>query len=303
MAAFSDQLTLSLVFDAGVAFMGVMSGGFKTIAPPEMPKIWVIVGTIAASAAFLSAKLLFGLTDLSLTRNFWLLASFVVVWPAVICVLVYVLMLGVRTITFEGETKLAGTDKEYRPNVANDLRNRTRDDLLRDAAGEVRQVWTTEALNRSRRRLGICYALFISLLALALYLGLEALNAPKAEPSLADKIGKLKDVHFERNRSDLSGDASEIISADAEILKEVFKQSNQATVLLEGYCDDRGNDEYNFALGYRRATAVRQSLLAAQIGKDKLKVSTHGRNEALCEPNDEPCHQKNRRVHVVVIQN
>ncbi len=102
MAALPEPLTLTLVFDAGVAFMGAMSGAFKTIAPPEMPKIWVVLGTIVASAAFLSAKLLLGLTDVPLSRNFWLLAAFIFVWPAVICGIFYVLTLGVRTITYEG---------------------------------------------------------------------------------------------------------------------------------------------------------------------------------------------------------
>ena len=36
----SDSLTLTLIFDAGVAFMAALSGGFKLIAPPEMPKLW-----------------------------------------------------------------------------------------------------------------------------------------------------------------------------------------------------------------------------------------------------------------------
>lgn len=303
MAALPEPLTLTLVFDAGVAFMGAMSGAFKTIAPPEMPRIWVILGTVVASAAFFSAKLLLGLTDVPVSRNFWLLAAFIVVWLAVICLLVYVLMRGVRTITYAGETKLAGTETEYRPNVANNLQNRTRDDLLRDAAGDVGQVWTAEGISRSRRRLGIWYTLFIALLASAFYLGLEALNAPKAEPSFADKIAKLKDIHFDLNRSDLRGDAVEILNADADILKDVFKQFNKATVILEGICDDRGNDEYNLVLGYKRAEAARQALLAAQVEKDKLTVSSQGRTEALCRPNDEPCHQKNRRVHLTVIQN
>jgi outer membrane protein OmpA-like peptidoglycan-associated protein len=300
MAAVPEPLTLTLVFDAGVAFMAAISGAFKTIAPPEMPKVWVILGTIVASAAFFSAKLLLGLTDVPLSRNFWLLAAFIVVWPAVVCLLVYVLMRGARTITYEGETKLAGTETEYRPDVA---KNKTPDDLLHDATGDVRRVWTAEGLNRSRRRLGISYTLFIALLASAFYLGLEALNAPKAEASLADKIAKLRDIHFELDRSDLSWDAVEILNADANILKDVFKRFDRATVLLEGYCDDRGSDEYNFVLGYKRAEAARQALIAVQIGKDKLKVSSQGRKAALCQPNDESCRRKNRGVHLMVLEN
>ena len=283
--------------------MGVMSGGFKTIAPPEMPKIWVILGTIVASAAFFSAKLLLGLSDVPLTRNFWLLAAFAIVWPSVVCLLIYILMRGTRTITYEGETILAGTAAEYRPEVANDLQGRHRDVLLRDAAGDVRRVWTDEGLNRSRFRLGVCYTLFIALLASALYLGIEALKAPKADATIADKIAKLMDIHFDRDQSDLRGDAAYNLNSDAEIINGLFKQNDKASIILEGYCDDRGSDDRNLILGYKRAEAARQALLAAHIDKDKIKVSSHGRNEAaLCQPSDGDCHQKNRRVHITVVQ-
>ena len=74
-------------------------------------------------------------------------------------------------------------------------------------------------------------------------------------------------------------------------------------MILEGYCDDRGTDEYNFALGYKRADAARQALLSAQIDKEKLAVSSHGKKESACGSNDESCRQKNRRVHLTAIQN
>lgn len=305
MATLPEPLTLTLVFDAGVAFMGLMSGGFKTIAPPEMPKIWAILGTVVASAAFFSAKLLLGLTDVPVTRNGWLLAAFVAVWLAVLCGLVYVLMRGRRTIAWQGETKLAALDGEYQPDVLAepDNRNKTRHDLLADATGDPAQVWTGAALDRSRRRLGIGYTLFIALLASALYLGIEALKAPKAEPTFADKIAKLKDIHFERDQTTLSGDAVEILNADADILKDVFKEFAKATVILEGYCDDRGSDDHNLMLGAARAEAARKALLAAQVDADKLKVSSRGRKDSVCRPDDEACRRKNRRVHLVVIQN
>lgn len=73
--------------------------------------------------------------------------------------------------------------------------------------------------------------------------------------------------------------------------------------MLEGHCDDRGTDEYNFVLGYKRAEVVQQALLTAHIDKGKLAVSSHGRQESACQSNDESCRQKDRRVHLTVIQN
>ena len=299
MLSTPQPFTIALIFDAGVAFMGLISGGLKEIAPPETPKIWVI------SAAFFSAKLLFGLNGVQLSRNVWFGASMVFVWLAITCGIGYILSRFARTITYEGETKLAGSAAEYLEDVTNDPQNngKTRDELLRDAAGVAGDVWTAEALSKSRRILGIEYTIFITLLAFGLYLGIEAYNTPRPDPSFADKIAKLKDVHFELNKSDLSPDAADLLNADAEILKDVFKQFNKATVILEGYCDDRGTDEYNFALGYKRADAARQALLSAQIDKEKLAVSSHGKKESACGSNDESCRQKNRRVHLTAIQN
>ncbi|MFZ0758493.1 MAG: hypothetical protein WAM69_00975 [Candidatus Sulfotelmatobacter sp.] len=123
MAITPQQLTLTLIFDAGVAFMGLMSGSLKEIAPPETPKIWVILGTITASGAFFSAKLLFGLNGVQLSRNVWFGASMVFVWLAIICGIVYILTRFARTITYEGKTKLAGSAAEYLEDVTNDPQN------------------------------------------------------------------------------------------------------------------------------------------------------------------------------------
>lgn len=305
MATTPEQFTLTLIFDVGVAFMGLISGGLKDIAPPEMPKIWVVLATITASAAFFSAKLLIGLNGVQVSRTFWFGASMIFVWLAIACGIIYILTRFARTVTYEGETKLAGSPAEYIEPVANDPQNKdkTPEDLVRDAAGAVGDVWTAQALSKSRRLLGIEYTVFIALLALGLYLGIEAYNTPKPDPTFAEKISKLRDLHFAPGKSDLSPDTADLLNADAATLQDAFGQFNKATVILEGYCDDRGTDEYNFSLGYQRAEAVRQALLAARIDAGKLTVSSHGKKDSTCPPDDESCRQKNRRVHLTAIQN
>jgi hypothetical protein len=180
MATTPEQFTLTLIFEAGVAFMGLISGGLKEIAPPEIPKFWVILGTITASAAFFTVKLFSRLNVVQRSRDFWFGASMVFVWLAIICGIVYVLTRFVRTITYNGQTRLAGSDKEYLDSVAKDprFRGKPREELILDAGGAVGDVWTAEALNKSRRILGIEYTAFITLLAFGLYLGIEAYNTP-----------------------------------------------------------------------------------------------------------------------------
>jgi peptidoglycan-associated lipoprotein len=305
----APEFNLKLIFDAGVAFMGIVSGGIKWIAPPEVPKFWVFLGTVTASVSFFSTKLLFSMNGVPLSRNAWMAAAIVFGWLAVACGVIYLLTRSARTITYEGETKLAGSSSEYLERVANDSQNagKTRDDLLRDAAGAVGDVWTTEALNRSRTILGVEYTLLIALLSLGLYLGIEAYNTPvlavTPAPTFAEKIAKLSDIHFELNQVNLSVDAEYLLHSDAEILKDAFKKFPKASVVLEGYCDDRGTDEYNFALGYKRAEAARQILIAAEIDAEKLTVTSHGKKDSTCQADDEACRRKNRRVHITAVQN
>ena len=134
MATGPQQLTLTLIADAGVAFIGILGGMWEKIAPPEMPKFWVILGTITASVAFFSVKVLLGLSGVPVSRNVWLVSALAFVLLAIIFGFAYVLTYSIRTITYNGERKLAGTAAEYRPNVATNLQGRTRDRLLSDAA-------------------------------------------------------------------------------------------------------------------------------------------------------------------------
>jgi peptidoglycan-associated lipoprotein len=94
---------------------------------------------------------------------------------------------------------------------------------------------------------------------LGICLGIEGYNTPKPDSTFAEKIAMLRDVHFALDRSDLNPDSTELLTADAEILKAAFKQFGKATVIVEGYCDERGAEEYNFTLGYKRAEAARQA--------------------------------------------
>jgi outer membrane protein OmpA-like peptidoglycan-associated protein len=270
-----------------------------------MPKFWAILGTIAASGAFLSAKLFLQLSDIRVSQTVWFGTSLVFIWLAIICGVIYILTRLSRTITFAGKTQLAGSPEEYLPTVANDPQNagKTSDELMSDAAGVAGDVWTAKALNKSRRILGIEYTVFISLLAFGVYLGIEAYNAPKPDPTFAEQATKLKDVHFELDKSDLNADATDLLKSDAAILEDIFKSYKNATVILEGYCDDRGGEGYNFVLGSKRAEAVKQALLTFHIQRDKIAVSSRGKKESTCQASDEPCRQKDRRVHLTVIQN
>ena len=69
---------------------------------------------------------------------------------------------------------------------------------------------------------------------------------------------------------------------------------------IEGHADARGTNEYNLALGTRRATAIRDYLTGIGIAADRLVVVSKGEEEPVCKEDTEACHALNRRGHYVI---
>ena len=106
---------------------------------------------------------------------------------------------------------------------------------------------------------------------------------------------ELKDVHFDYDRS-------EIRPEDRPVLDDVaaWLATNPVTLLLiEGHCDERGTDEYNLALGERRAHAARDYLVAQGVASSRITVVTYGEERPVCTASTETCWARNRRAHFV----
>lgn len=103
-------------------------------------------------------------------------------------------------------------------------------------------------------------------------------------------------VPFEFDRSDLTSAAR----ANLEQMAACLKQAPESlTVVVEGHCDDRGTQEYNLALGERRAQTVVAFLRAQGIDTRRLIVRSKGENEPLCSAQTDACWAKNRRVQFI----
>lgn len=105
----------------------------------------------------------------------------------------------------------------------------------------------------------------------------------------------LASVPFEYDQHLLTDAAREILSANAAILKA----QTRLRVTLAGYCDERGADQYNIALGERRAEAVRNYLLPLGISEGRLETVSYGEEKPLDPGHDESAWVKNRRVEFV----
>jgi len=107
-----------------------------------------------------------------------------------------------------------------------------------------------------------------------------------------------QDAYFDYDKSDIRPDARDALTKDAALLKQIFQQDPNFTVVVEGHCDERGSAEYNLALGDRRATAAKDFLVQLGVPGDKLKTISYGKERPQCTEATEDCWQKNRRAHL-----
>ena len=81
-----------------------------------------------------------------------------------------------------------------------------------------------------------------------------------------------------------------------------LKSSPQNKLLIEGHCDERGTEEYNRALGERRALAIRERLAKAGISPDRLRTVSFGEDKPLALGHDENAWRQNRRGELVLLK-
>lgn len=115
---------------------------------------------------------------------------------------------------------------------------------------------------------------------------------PVEAPPVALSAAGLQSVPFEYDQHLLTAAAQDILAANAAILKA----QGRLRVTLAGNCDERGADQYNIALGERRAEAVRNYLLSLGISAGRLEAVSYGEEKPVDPGHDESAWVKNRRV-------
>jgi peptidoglycan-associated lipoprotein len=105
-------------------------------------------------------------------------------------------------------------------------------------------------------------------------------------------------VHFDYDSAAIRSSEREHVQAVADYMKGAAGMA----LLIEGHCDERGTEEYNRALGERRALALREALI--QLGADGGKMTTRsfGKDKKIDLGNDEASHARNRRGEFVVLR-
>ena len=114
-------------------------------------------------------------------------------------------------------------------------------------------------------------------------------------PSEFRETDNLKDVFFDFDKYDIRAADAKMLDSNAAWLK-----TNDNLVLIEGHCDERGTNEYNLALGERRANATRSYLASLGVSDVRMRVLSYGEERPVCTESDESCWAQNRRAHMVV---
>jgi peptidoglycan-associated lipoprotein len=110
--------------------------------------------------------------------------------------------------------------------------------------------------------------------------------------------GPLKEIFFSFDRYDLEGDARETLKLNADWLK----RNPTVRIEIEGHCDERGTNEYNLALGAKRAQAAKDYLITLGIAADRLSTISYGEEIPVCKEQNESCWRQNRRARFVIVQ-
>ena len=126
----------------------------------------------------------------------------------------------------------------------------------------------------------------------------ERLEREAAESKLrAEKIKFMyEDVYFKKGRYSLSPEAQEILKRKAAWLID----NRDLHVIIEGHTNNRGSKEYNFALGDRRAGAVKSFLIRQGVESPRLIAVSYGNERPIDISKTEKGKEQNRRVHFVV---
>jgi peptidoglycan-associated lipoprotein len=115
---------------------------------------------------------------------------------------------------------------------------------------------------------------------------------PSGMSSEEEFKANVQDIFFDYDAYDVRTDGQATLSKDASYLVS----HPQVRVVIGGYCDERGSNEYNLALGENRANAAKSALVTAGVAANRIRVVSYGKEKPFCSESTEECWQQNRRA-------
>jgi peptidoglycan-associated lipoprotein len=124
---------------------------------------------------------------------------------------------------------------------------------------------------------------------------------PKTTPtkrSLSEILSQdVRDVYFDYDSSTVREDARAVLARNSDVLKGLFNDYPNTSIVIEGHADERGSAEYNLGLADRRATTTKEFLVQLGVAADRLTTVSFGKERPQCTEATESCWQQNRRAH------
>jgi peptidoglycan-associated lipoprotein len=117
-------------------------------------------------------------------------------------------------------------------------------------------------------------------------------------PQYKEMSGLFQDIYFNFDEYQIQPGAKPVL----EQVSSWMLKNSSAKISVEGNCDERGTNEYNLALGDKRAKGVRDYLIALGIAPDRIQTISYGEEKPVCTEATEQCWAKNRRAHFVVLR-
>jgi peptidoglycan-associated lipoprotein len=128
--------------------------------------------------------------------------------------------------------------------------------------------------------------------------GSSLANLQEGKAPVTPASSPLKEIFFDFDRYDLSADARSVLRVNSDWLKG----NPSVRVEIEGHCDERGTNEYNLALGAKRAQAAREYLATLGVAAERLSTISYGEEIPVCKDAHEACWKQNRRARFVALQ-
>jgi peptidoglycan-associated lipoprotein len=125
-----------------------------------------------------------------------------------------------------------------------------------------------------------------------------ATPAPTARPAPKEfaAVPELKPIYFDFDKYDIRPGDAKVLDANAQWLKS----NDSQLLLIEGHCDERGTNEYNLALGERRAKSTMNYLVSQGVQASRITIISYGEERPVCTQKNEECWSKNRRAQFLV---
>ena len=125
-----------------------------------------------------------------------------------------------------------------------------------------------------------------------------ATPTPGARPQPKEfvAVADLKPIYFDFDKYDIRPGDAKVLDSNAQWLKSNAEQ----LILIEGHCDERGTNEYNLALGERRAKSTMNYLVSQGVQASRITIISYGEERPTCTQKNEECWSKNRRAQFLV---